>query len=95
MAIETSYSWAREQLATLLDRVTNDLEVVIINRRNGKRVAMIDADEYERLMETVHLLRSPKNAERLLKALEQAQKGEGLKGSAADLRLEVLGGQGQ
>lgn len=95
MAIETSYSWAREQLATLLDRVTNDLEVVIINRRNGKRVAMIDADEYERLMETVHLLRSPKNAERLLKALEQAQKGEGLKGGTADLRLEVLGGQGQ
>lgn len=95
MAIETSYSLAREQLATLLDRVTNDLEVVIINRRNGKRVAMIDADEYERLMETVHLLRSPKNAEQLLKALEQAQKGEGLKGSTADLRLEVLGGQGK
>ncbi|WP_337868552.1 type II toxin-antitoxin system prevent-host-death family antitoxin [Meiothermus sp.] len=95
MAIETSYSLAREQLATLLDRVTNDLEVVIINRRNGKRVAMVDADEYERLMETVHLLRSPKNAERLLKALKQAQKGEGLKGSAADLRLEVLGGKGK
>lgn len=95
MAIETSYSLAREQLATLLDRVTNDLEVVIINRRNGKRVVMVDADEYERLMETVHLLRSPKNAERLLKALKQAQKGEGLKGSAADLRLEVLGGKGK
>ncbi len=95
MAIETSYSQAREQLATLLDRVTNDLEVVIIKRRSGKRVAIIDADEYERLMETVHLLRSPKNAERLLKALEQAQRGEGLKGRTADLRREVLGDKGK
>lgn len=93
VTIETSYSQAREQLAALLDRVTNDLEVVIIKRRSGKRVALIDADEYESLMETVHLLRSPKNAERLLLALEQAQRGEGIRGHAAQLRREVLGGK--
>ncbi len=93
VTIETSYSQAREQLAAFLDRVTNDLEVVIIKRRSGKRVALIDADEYESLMETVHLLRSPKNAERLLLALEQAQRGQGIRGQAAQLRREVLGGK--
>jgi len=59
MAFETSYNQARVQLGTLLDRVTNDLEVVIIKRRSGKRVAMIDADEYERLMESCAPPRTP------------------------------------
>ncbi|MER3481932.1 MAG: prevent-host-death protein [Meiothermus sp.] len=93
MPIETTYSQAREKLASLLDRVTEDLEVVIINRRGSKPVAMIDAGEYESLMETLHLLRSPKNAERLLTALEQAKRGEGEKTSLDELRREVLGGK--
>lgn len=93
MPIETTYSQAREKLASLLDKVTEDLEVVIINRRGGKPVAMIDAGEYESLMETLHLLRSPKNAERLLTALEQANRGEGEKLTLEELRREVLGGE--
>ena len=76
MAIETTYSQAREKLASLMDRFTDDLEVVIITRRGGKRVALIDAAEYESLLETAHLMRSPRNAERLLPALEQARRGE-------------------
>jgi len=56
MAIETTYSQAREQLASLMDRVTDDLEVVIISRPGGKRVALIDAAEYEGLLETARLL---------------------------------------
>ena len=91
MAIETTYSQAREKLASLMDRVTEDLEVVIINRRGGKRVALVDAAEYEGLMETAHLLRSPLNAERLLLALDQARRGEGIEMSLEDLRREVLG----
>lgn len=94
MAIETTYSQAREKLASLMDRVTDDLEVVIITRRGGKRVALVDATEYEGLLETAHLLRSPRNAERLLLALDQARRGEGLEMSAEELRREVLGGEG-
>jgi antitoxin YefM len=93
MAIETTYSQAREKLASLMDRVTDDLEVVIITRRGGKRVALIDADEYEGLLETSHLLRSPRNAERLLLALDQARRGEGLEMSVEELRREVLNGE--
>ena len=90
MAIETTYSQAREKLASLMDRVTDDLEVVIITRRGGKRVALVDAAEYEGLLETAHLLRSPRNAERLLLALDQARDGEGLEMSVEELRSEVL-----
>ena len=60
----------------------------------GKRVALIDAAEYEGLLETAHLLRSPRNAERLWLALDQARRGEGLEMSVEELRREALGGEG-
>ena len=73
MTIETTYSQAREQLKTLMDRAVDDREVVLVRRRCGDAVAMIAADELQSLMETAHLLRSPKNAERLLTALARAR----------------------
>ncbi len=73
MTIETTYSQAREQLKTLMDRAVDDREVVVVRRRSGGAVAMIAADELEGLMETAHLLRSSKNAERLLAALARAR----------------------
>lgn len=75
MAIETTYSSARSNLASLLARVTDDSEVVVINRRGLEAVAMVSASELSSLLETAHLLRSPKNAQRLLKALTRAQGG--------------------
>ncbi|AUM01589.1 prevent-host-death protein [Rhodocyclaceae bacterium] len=76
MTIETTYSQAREQLKTLMDRAVDDREVVLVRRRSGEAVAIIAADELQGLMETAHLLRSPKNAERLLTALARARAGE-------------------
>jgi len=76
MTIETTYSQARAQLKTLLDRVVDDREVVVVRRRRGGAVAFVAADELQSLMETAHLLRSPKNAERLLTALARARAGE-------------------
>lgn len=73
MTIETTYSQAREQLKTLMDRAVNDREVIVVRRRIGGDVAMIAADELESLVETAHLLRSSKNAERLLSALSRAR----------------------
>jgi antitoxin YefM len=73
MAIETTYSQAREQLKSLMDRVVEDREVIMVRRSTGGDVAMIAADELESLMETAHLLRSEKNAERLLSALSHAR----------------------
>jgi len=50
-----------------------DREVVVVRRRKGGDVALVAADELEGLLETAHLLRSPANAERLLRALNRAQ----------------------
>jgi antitoxin YefM len=72
MVIETTYTQARANLKSLLDEVTENGEQVIIHRRHGDDVALIAADELRGLIETVHLLRSPKNAQRLLRALRRA-----------------------
>ncbi|EAW37424.1 type II toxin-antitoxin system Phd/YefM family antitoxin [Lyngbya sp. PCC 8106] len=60
-------------LSQLCDRVVDDRDIVIITRSDGEKVALIAADELSSLMETAHLLRSPKNAERLLTALQNAK----------------------
>lgn len=89
MSIETTYTDARARLARWMDRVTEDRETVVIRRRNAAAVAMIAADELESLMETAHLLRSPKNAERLLAALARARSGEGVPQTVEELRAEL------
>ena len=90
MAIETTYTSLRENLATFLDRVTDDREVLVVKRRGGQRdVAIVAADELSSLMETAYLLRSPKNAERLLGALRRAENGEGKVETVEELRKSV------
>ncbi len=89
MAIETTYSAARANLASLLDRVTGDREIVTIKRRGAEDVALVSAAELSSLLETAHLLRSPANARRLLTALARA-KSRKLKPQSVDqLRREI------
>jgi len=87
--LQTTYTNARANFAGLCDEVTENREIVLIRRRNGNNVAMIAADELESLVESSHLMRSPRNAERLLSALERALKGNGTASSAQLLRSEV------
>lgn len=89
MTIQTTYSQARAQLATLLDEVTNNREIVVIQRRGSEDVAMIAADELAGLLETVHLLRSPANAERLLTVLARVKQRTIQPQSLDELRTEV------
>ena len=89
MDIQTTYTQARANLAALMDKAVDDKVPVYITRRNGKRVAMIDADEYESLIETAYLLSSPANARRLLEAIEQADRGEGTIMTIEELRRTV------
>jgi antitoxin YefM len=91
MTIQTTYTQARDGLAKLLDQVTHDREVVVIQRRGEENVAMIAASELESLMETAYLLRSPANAERLLTALSRALKNETEPRTIDELRREVGG----
>jgi antitoxin YefM len=73
MTVETTYTQEREQLKALMDRAVDDREVIVIQRRSGDAVAMIAAEELQSLLETARLLRSPRNAERLLAALARAR----------------------
>jgi antitoxin YefM len=74
MAIQTTYTQARAELARLCDAAAKDNETVIITRRGAEDVALVSAAELRSLRETAHLLRSPRNAERLLSALARARR---------------------
>ena len=89
MSIQTTYTKARANLARLCDEVSENSEVVIISRRDAADVALIDAMELAGLMETAHLLRSPKNAERLISALNRALDRESDPQSIEALKGEV------
>lgn len=71
---ETTYTSARANLASLCKEVEATGEPVIIHRRKAADVALISAAELRGLTETAHLLRSPKNAQRLIRALGRVRK---------------------
>jgi antitoxin YefM len=89
MATETSYSSLRANLASVLDRVVDDQEVVVVRRKGARDVALIPAAELAGLMETAHLLRSPANARRLMTALRRAERGGGTPMSIERLRRGI------
>ena len=89
MPTVTTYTNARATLAALCDQVSSTREPVIIRRRDADDVALVSADELESLLETAHLLRSPKNAERLLAALTRAQNRDLPPSSIEELRNEL------
>ena len=86
---ETTYTSLRQDLASVLDRVANDREIFVIKRRGARTVAMVPADELLGLIETAHLLRSPKNAQRLLTALQRARRRKGTPETIEKLRREL------
>ena len=93
MGTETTYTHARANLAALCDEVTSTREPIVIRRRGAEDVVLVAAAELRSLMETAHLLRSPKNAQRLLTALVRAQTQE-LPGETVEaLRREFHLGQ--
>ncbi len=87
--METTYSSLRENLSSFLDKVIDDREVVIVKRKGLESVALVPALELSGLMETAHLLRSPRNAQRLLTALRRAKTGKAKPQSMDYLRREL------
>ncbi len=90
MSIETTYTHARAHFASLCDSVVHDRDSVIIRRRGAEDVALVSASELRSLEETAHLLRSPKNAARLLAALSRATTRK-LRASSPDALRKKLG----
>ncbi len=74
--IAANYSEFRAGLKTFLDSVEDNNETLIIKRKTGKGTVLISLEEYNSIMETVHLLRSRKNADRLHESIQQMQAGK-------------------
>lgn len=72
-----TYTTARANLASMMDRVCNDHEPLIITRNGEQSVVMLSLEDFKALEETAYLLRSPANAKRLLSAAEQLNMGKG------------------
>lgn len=72
-----TYSAARANLASTMDRVCNDHEALIITRNGDQSVVMLSLEDFQALEETAYLLRSPANAKRLLSATAQLNAGKG------------------
>lgn len=79
-----TYSAARSNLAQTMDKVCDDHAPVIITRKAARPVIMMSLDDYEALEETAYLLRSPKNARRLLESIVQLEAGKGTERELAD-----------
>lgn len=87
-----SYSAVRKDLANMMEKVCNDHSPVIITRKNARAVVMMSLEDYNAIEETAYLLRSPANAERLLKSIKQAETGKLIK---HDLIEEATGNKGK
>lgn len=72
-----TYTHARSHLAQTMEQVCDDHAPLIITRKNRRSVVMISLEDYQALEETAYLLRSPKNARRLLEAVAELESGAG------------------
>ena len=77
MASDTTYTHLRQNLSSVLDQVSDNLDVVVVRRKGDRDVALLPASELASITETAHLLSSPKNAKRIFSALRRAERGEG------------------
>jgi antitoxin YefM len=79
-----TYSAARANLASTMDRVCDNHETLIITRNSQQSVVMLSLEDFKALEETAYLLRSPANARRLLSAMRQLEAGEGTQRELAE-----------
>ena len=73
-----TYSVARANLKDVMDRVVADKTEVIVTRQKAEAVVMVSLAEWNSISETLHLLSSPRNAERLRKAIRDMDQGKGV-----------------
>ncbi|WPU99257.1 type II toxin-antitoxin system prevent-host-death family antitoxin [Mucilaginibacter sp. cycad4] len=73
----TTYTAFKQQLKSFLDKVRNDHKPLIVTSANAEDIVVISKADYESMEETFYLLKSPKNAERLLLGIEEYEKGLG------------------
>jgi antitoxin YefM len=70
-----SYTELRSKLASYMEQVCDSRAPLHVTRQNARGVVLLSQDEFEAMMETLHLLRSPANAARLLESIAEADRG--------------------
>lgn len=79
-----NFSEARNQLKSVLDQVVDDADYTVITRRDAEDAVVMSLDQFNALMETVHLLKSPANAAHLSKSIQQYRAGKAEKHGLLD-----------
>jgi len=79
-----TYTAARQNLAKTMDEACKDHAPVIVTRKTSGSVVIISLEDFQALEETAYLLRSPKNARRLIESVGQLEKGEGTERNLLD-----------
>jgi antitoxin YefM len=72
-----NYTVVRQTLAQRMDQVCDDHTPIIVTRQNNRSVVMLSLEDYQALEETAYLLRSPKNAKRLMESILELESGRG------------------
>ncbi|MFU8818551.1 MAG: type II toxin-antitoxin system Phd/YefM family antitoxin [Desulfurivibrio sp.] len=79
-----TYTLARANLAKTMEKVCDDHSPVVITRKTAQPVVMMSLEDFEALEETAYLLRSPKNARRLLESIAELEAGKGSEKELSD-----------
>lgn len=72
-----NYTAVRQTLAQRMDQVCDDHTPIIVTRQNNRSVVLLSLEDYQALEETAYLLRSPKNAKRLMESILELESGQG------------------
>ncbi|VEN73766.1 antitoxin of the YoeB-YefM toxin-antitoxin system [Candidatus Desulfarcum epimagneticum] len=76
--METSaYTAARQNLAKTMEKICRDRVPMIVKRKSSNSVIIMSREDFQALEETAYLLRSPKNARRLIESIAQLENGKG------------------
>ena len=72
-----NFTQVRQNLQDVLDRVTDDADCTVVVRRDGDDAVIMSKSQYDSIMETLYLLRSPANAKHLMEAISRDKADEG------------------
>lgn len=84
--LAANFTEFRTELKNFLDQVEDNNEMIVVKRKTGKGAVVISLDEYNSIMETVHLLSSKANADRLYESIQQMKAGEIIEKDSNDLQ---------
>ena len=83
-----TYSYVRNNLKAVCDTITDNDETVIVTRKNENNIVMMSIDQYNNIMENMHVRSSKKNYERLLESIEQLKAGKTVKKTDKELACD-------